>query len=142
MGVEEVIRDAFTRARDYKRDWDDYRAATSRRDQNVMPPRRDLELEPLVEILEGKRYVHAHCYRADEILMLINLADEFGFKIRTFQHVLEGYKVATEIARHGAMASAFADFWGYKMEAYDAIPYDVPIMTRHGIVSSRQFGLG
>jgi imidazolonepropionase-like amidohydrolase len=136
MGVEEVIRDAFTRARDYKRDWDEYRAAGSRREQNVMPPRRDLELEPLVEILEGKRYVHSHCYRADEILMLINLADEFGFKVRTFQHVLEGYKVATEIARHGAMASAFADFWGYKMEAYDAIPYDVPIMTRHGIVSS------
>ncbi|MGZ5434596.1 MAG: amidohydrolase family protein [Pyrinomonadaceae bacterium] len=136
MGVEEVIRDAFTRARDYKRDWDDYRAAVSRREQNVMPPRRDLELEPLVEILDGKRYVHAHSYRADEILMLITLADEFGFKIRTFQHVLEGYKVATEIARHGAMASAFADFWGYKMEAYDAIPYDVPIMTRHGVVSS------
>lgn len=136
MGVEEVIRDAFTRARDYKRDWDDYRAAVARREQNVMPPRRDLELEPLVEILEGKRYVHSHCYRADEILMLINLADEFGFKVRTFQHVLEGYKVATEIARHGAMASAFADFWGYKMEAYDAIPYDVPIMTRHGVVSS------
>ncbi|MGQ0762166.1 MAG: amidohydrolase [Acidobacteriota bacterium] len=136
MGVEEVIRDAFTRARDYQRDWDDYRAAVSRREQNVMPPRRDLELEPLVEILEGKRYVHAHSYRAEEILMLINLADEFGFKIRTFQHVLEGYKVATEIARHGAMASAFADFWGYKMEAYDAIPYAVPIMTRHGVVSS------
>ena len=136
MGVEEVIRDAFTRARDYKRDWDDYRAAVGRREQNVMPPRRDLELEPLVEILDGKRYVHAHSYRAEEILMLINLADEFGFKIRTFQHVLEGYKVATEIARHGAMASAFADFWGYKMEAYDAIPYAVPIMTRHGVVSS------
>lgn len=136
MGVEEVIREAFTRAREYKRDWDDYRAAVSRREQNVMPPRRDLELDPLVEILEGKRYVHAHCYRADEILMLINLADEFGFKIRTFQHVLEGYKVATEIARHGGMASAFADFWGYKIEAYDAIPYAVPIMTRHGVVSS------
>jgi imidazolonepropionase-like amidohydrolase len=95
-----------------------------------------LELEPLVEILEGKRFVHSHCYRADEILMLINIADEFGFKVRTFQHVLEGYKVATEIARHGAMASAFADFWGYKMEAYDAIPYDVAILTRHGVVSS------
>jgi len=136
MGVEEVIRDAFTRARDYKRDWDDYRAAVSRREQNVMPPRRDLELEPLVEILEGKRYVHSHCYRADEILMLINLADEFGFKIRTFQHVLEGYKVATEMARHGVGGSAFADFWGYKMEAYDAIPYNAAIMTRHGVVVS------
>src|SRR5215217_3123065 len=75
-----------------------YRAANARGEKNLIPPRRDLELEPLVEILEGKRYVHSHCYRADEILMLINLADEFGFKVRTFQHVLEGYKVAAEIA--------------------------------------------
>ncbi|HYE14826.1 MAG TPA: amidohydrolase [Pyrinomonadaceae bacterium] len=135
MGVEETIREAFTRARDYKRTWDEHREQ-SRSNKSLIPPRRDLQLEPLVEILEGKRYVHAHCYRADEILMLINLADEFGFKIRTFQHVLEGYKVASEIARHGAGASAFADFWGYKIEAYDAIPYNVPIMTRHGVVAS------
>jgi imidazolonepropionase-like amidohydrolase len=136
MGVEETIRDAFSRARDYKRDWDDYQAAVARREKNLVSPRRDLELEPLVEVLEGKRYVHAHCYRADEILMLISVADEFGFKIRTFQHVLEGYKVATEIARHGAGASTFADFWGYKIEAYDAIPYNSAIMVRHGIVVS------
>jgi imidazolonepropionase-like amidohydrolase len=136
MGVEETIRDAFTRARDYKRDWDDYRAATARGEKNLIPPRRDLELEPLVEVLEGKRFVHSHSYRADEILMLINVADEFGFKVRTFQHVLEGYKVASELARHGAMASTFTDFWGYKMEAYDAIPYNAAIMTRHGIVTS------
>ena len=136
MGVEETIRDAFTRARDYKRDWDEYRAATSRGEKNLIPPRRDLELEPLVEILEGKRLVHAHSYRADEILMLINLADEFGFKIKTFQHVLEGYKVASEIARHGAGASTFTDFWGYKMEAYDAIAYNAAIMVRHGVVTS------
>lgn len=133
MGVEETIRDAFTRARDYKRDWDEYRAGASRGERNLIPPQRDLELEPLVEILEGKRYVHSHCYRADEVLMLINVADEFGFKIRTFQHVLEGYKVASEMARHGAGGSAFADFWGYKMEAYDAIPYNAAIMTRHGV---------
>lgn len=136
MGVEETIRDAFTRARDYKRDWDDYRAAVARGDKNVVIPRRDLELEPLVEVLEGKRYVHSHCYRADEILMLIGVADEFGFKVRTFQHVLEGYKVAAEMARHGAGGSTFADFWGYKMEAYDAIPYNAAIMTRHGVVVS------
>jgi imidazolonepropionase-like amidohydrolase len=136
MGVEETIRDAFTRARDYKRSWDEYRAATARGEKNLIPPRRDLELEPLVEVLEGKRFVHSHCYRADEILMLIGVADEFGFKVRTFQHVLEGYKVATEIAQHGGMASTFADFWGYKMEAYDAIPYNAPIMMRHGIVVS------
>ena len=133
MGVEEVIRDAFTRARDYKRSWDEYRAASGRRQQNLMPPRRDLQLEPLVEVLEGKRLVHAHCYRADEILMLIRVADEFGFKIKTFQHTLEGYKVAKEIAQHGAGASIFADNWGYKIEAYDAIPYNAAIMTRAGV---------
>ncbi len=135
MGVEEVIRDAFTRARDYKRTWDEYRAASAK-DKNLIPPRRDLQLEPLVEILEGRRYVHAHCYIASEILMLINLADEFGFKIKTFQHVLEGYKVAKEIAAHGAGASIFADSWGYKIEAYDAIPYNAAIMTRAGVVVS------
>jgi len=132
MGVEQVIRDAFSRARDYRAEWEEYRAA-SRNNRNLIPPRRDLELEPLVEILEGRRFVHAHCYRADEILMLISLADEFGFKVRTFQHVLEGYKVASEIARHGAGASTFADFWGYKLEAYDAIPYNAAIMTRRGV---------
>ena len=77
-----------------------------------MPPHRDLKLEPLVEVLEGKRLVHAHCYRADEILMLLRVADEFGFKIRTLQHVLEGYKVAKEIAAHGAGASTFSRLVG------------------------------
>ncbi len=136
MGVEEVIRDAFTRARDYKKAWEEYRAAVGKGEKNLIPPRRDLQLEPLVEVLEGKRYVHAHCYRTDEILMLINLADEFGFKVKTFQHGLEGYKVAREIAQHGAGASIFADFWGYKIEAYDAIPYNAAILTRAGVVVS------
>lgn len=135
MGVEETIRDAFVRARDYKKTWDEYRAA-AKSDKNAIAPRRDLQLEPLVEVLEGKRYVHSHCYRADEILMLINIADEFGFKVRTFQHVLEGYKVAKEIAKHGAGASTFADFWGYKIEAYDAIAYNTAILVRHGVVTS------
>ena len=98
-----------------------------------MPPRRDLRLETLRDVLDGKVCVHAHCYRADEILMLIRVADEFGFKIRTFQHVLEGYKVASEIARHGAGVGTFADWWAYKMEAYDAIPYNAAIMASHGV---------
>lgn len=136
MGVEEVIRDAFTRARDYKRAWDEYRAKAQRNEKNLIPPRRDLQLEPLVEILEGRRMVHAHCYRADEILMLIQLADEFGFKIRTFQHALEAYKVAGEIARHGAGASIFVDQWAYKIEAYDAIPYNAAILVRAGVNTS------
>lgn len=136
MGVAEVIRDAFTRARDYKRTWDEYRAALQRNEKNLIPPRRDLQLEPLVEILEGRRLVHAHSYRSDEILMLIQIADEFGFKIRTFQHALEAYKVAREIARHGAGASIFVDQWGYKIEAYDAIPYNAAILVRAGVNTS------
>src|SRR4030095_15220562 len=124
MGVEETIREAFTKARDYKKTWDEYKAGVAKGQKNLLPPRRDLQLEPLVEILEGKRYVHAHCYIASEILMLIALADEFGFKIKTFQHVLEGYKVAKEIAAHGAGASIFADSWAYQIESYDAIPYN------------------
>ena len=136
MGVEETIREAFTKARDYKRTWDEYRAGVAKGDKNLIPPKRDLQLEPLVEVLEGKRYVHAHSYLASEILMLIGIADEFGFKVKTFQHVLEGYKVAKEIAAHGAGGSTFADSWAYKIEAYDAIPYNTAIMTRAGVVAS------
>ena len=135
MGVEFVIRDAFTRAKAYQKAWRDYEGAKGT-STDVVPPRRDLQLEPLVEILEGKRLVHAHCYRADEILMLIRLAEEMGFKIATFQHVLEGYKVAKEIAAHGAGASTFSDWWGYKIEADDAIPHNAAIMTRKGVLVS------
>jgi len=135
MGVEDVIRDAFTQARNYQVAWREYREKTARGERAV-PPARDLKLEPLVEVLEGKRFVHAHCYRQDEILMLLRVADEFGFKIRTLQHVLEGYKVAKEIADHGAGASTFSDWWAYKVEAYDAIPYNAAIMARKGVLVS------
>ena len=135
MGVADVLRDAFTRARDYQTAWAEYRTARAA-GRNVLAPRRDLELEPLVEILEGKRDVHAHSYVASEIAMLLQVADEFGFKIKTLQHILEGYKVAPEIAKHGAGASTFADMWGYKLEAYDAIPHNAAIMTRAGVVVS------
>ncbi len=135
MGVEDVIRQAFTEAREYKKEWDEYNRRKGA-EPNLVPPRRNLEIDPLVEILEGKRLVHAHCYRADEIVMLIGVAEEFGFKIRTFQHVLEGYKVAKEIAAHGAGGSTFSDWWAYKMEAYDAIPYSAAIMTKKGVVVS------
>jgi imidazolonepropionase-like amidohydrolase len=135
MGVEDVIREAFTEARVYQKEWRDYQAKVDRHEEAVQP-RRDLKLEPLVEVLEGRRYVHAHCYRADEILMLLRVADEFGFKIRTLQHVLEGYKVAKEIAAHGTGASTFSDWWAYKAEAYDAIPYNAAIMVRKGLLVS------
>lgn len=135
MGVEEVIRQSFTEAKNYQAEWMQYNERVGR-GEHPIPPRKDLRLEPLVEVLEGKRYVHAHCYRSDEILMLIRVADEMGFKIRTFQHVLEGYKVAREIAAHGAGASTFSDWWAYKIEAYDATPYNAAIMTRKGVVVS------
>ncbi|MDA2927491.1 amidohydrolase [Acidobacteria bacterium AH-259-G07] len=136
MGVEDVIRSAFMRAREYMLEWKEYKESKNTGVEPLIPPRRDLELEPLVEILKGERLVHSHCYRADEILMLIRLAENIGFKIATFQHVLEGYKVAEEIARHGAGASTFSDWWAYKVEAYDAIPYNAAIMTRKGVVVS------
>jgi len=135
MGVEDVIREAFTEANAYQQSWKDYNEKVTRGEQAVAP-RRDLKLEPLVEVLEGKRLVHSHCYRADEILMLLRVSDEFGFKIQTLQHVLEGYKVAKEIAEHGTGASTFSDWWAYKLEAYDAIPYNTAIMTRKGVIVS------
>jgi imidazolonepropionase-like amidohydrolase len=131
MGVEDVIRQAFNDAKIYQQEWKQYQQT-----KKGPPPRRDLKLEPLVEVLEGKRFVHAHCYRADEILMLLRLAEEYGFKIRTLQHVLEGYKVAKEIAAHGAGASTFSDWWSYKVEAFDAIPYNAAIMLRKGVLVS------
>jgi imidazolonepropionase-like amidohydrolase len=134
MGVEFVIRDAFTRAKAYQKAWKDYEKAKASGD--ALPPRRDLQLEPLVEILEGMRLVHAHAYRADEILMLMRLAEEMGFKIATFQHVLEGYMVAKEMAAHGAGGSTFSDWWAYKVEAADAIPHNAAIMHRKGVLVS------
>ena len=135
MGVLDTIRDAFAEAVAYKKQWDDYnrRKAAGER---VLPPRRDLKLDPLVEVLEGKRYVHVHCYVSDEILGMIRVANEFGFKVRTWQHVLEGYKIAPELAAYGAGASTFSDWWAYKMEAYDAIPYNAALMTQKGVIVS------
>ncbi len=136
MGVEALLRDAFTRAQEYQREWSAYesaRAGTRRGQAAPVPPRRDLQLDALVEILEGKRLVHAHSYRADEILMMLGIAKEFGFTVASFQHVLEGYKVANELAASGSGASTFADNWAYKMEAWDAIPHNMAIMADRGV---------
>lgn len=132
MGVEDVIRQAFTEARNYRNAWRDYDEKV-KRGEHALPPRKDLKIEPLVEVLDGKRLVHAHCYRADEILMMLKLGDEFGFRIHALIHVLEGYKVAKEIAEHKAGATAFSDWWAYKMEAADAIPYNAAIMLKKGV---------
>ena len=132
MGVQDVIRQAFLDAGAYLAEWDAYRAGDGLRPA----PRRDLKLERLGEVLRGERWVHAHSYRGDEILQLLRLAEEFGFTIRTLQHVLEGYKVADEIAAHGAGASTFSDWWAYKVEAFDAIPHNAALMTERGVLVS------
>jgi len=126
MGVETIIRDRFNAARRYARQ-------AERGDPTF---RRDLELEPLAEILAGERLIHCHSYRQDEILMLARLAGEYGFTIGTFQHVLEGYKVAEVIEQHALGASAFSDWWAYKVEVQDAIPHNGAIMHEVGVVVS------
>ncbi len=131
MGTMEVIRDAFRRARDYKQEWDDFRAKKTK-----VPPRVDEELQPLVEILEGKRIVHCHGYRSDEHLNILRMAEEFGFRVGTLQHGLEAYKIAPEIAKHGAGVSIFTDSWSYKLEAYDNTPYNAYILWKNGVTVS------
>lgn len=131
MGVMDVIRQAFIDAEQYRADMEAWET-----NPVGIPPRRDLKLDALAEILDGRRMVHAHSYRADEILQLLRLAEEFGFQIATFQHVLEGYRVADEIAAHGAGASTFSDWWAYKVEAYEAIPYNAALMSERGVTVS------
>jgi imidazolonepropionase-like amidohydrolase len=131
MGVVETMRDALLRARDHKLAWEDFRTGKAK-----VQPRKDLELEPLIEVLEGKRLIHAHGYRSDEHLNLMLLADEFGIRIATLQHGLEAYKIAPEIARRGTGVSIFIDSWGYKLEAYDSIPYNAYILWKNGVVVS------
>ncbi|MFO7893216.1 MAG: amidohydrolase family protein [Longimicrobiales bacterium] len=133
QGVEGIYVQAFNAARAYEEVWERYRE--NRRDFRV-PPRRDLRLEALVDILNGRIRVQAHSYRADETLMLMDVAERFGFTIDGFVHILEGYKVADEVARHGAYATTFSDWWQYKLEAFDAIPYNAAILHEHGVHTS------
>ncbi|MEK6325211.1 MAG: amidohydrolase family protein [Acidobacteriota bacterium] len=135
MGVEQTIREAFMKAKDYMREWQEYDAKKSN-DKTAIAPRRDLAMDALVEILQGTRMVHSHSYRDDEILMLLNLSDEMGFHVQTLQHVLEGYKVAKEMAAHKTGGSTFSDWWAYKLEAYDAIPYNAALMASRGVIVS------
>lgn len=132
MGVEQIIRDALLAAQTYRQQWQTY-SRNAQAQRSKVPPRRDLEMDALVEVLEGQRFVHSHSYRQDEILMLIRIAEDFGFTIGAFQHVLEGYKVADHIAEHSAGASTFSDWWAYKFEVIDAIPYNGTLMARVGV---------
>ena len=134
MGVESVIERAFEEGRAYRAVWNEYNKAkaTKRAEELGPPPRVDLRLEALAGILDGSIKIHSHCYRSDEILMLLRTAQKYGVRVQSLQHVLEGYKVAAEIAAHGASASTFSDWWAYKIEAYDAIPFNAALLTEAG----------
>ncbi len=131
MGVEQLVRDAFEAAGEYRR-----RQLAWRQKPAGLPPRVDLELEALAEVLEGTRLIHCHSYRQDEILALLRTCEAYGVRIGTLQHILEGYKVADQIARHGAGASSFSDWWAYKYEVWDAIPYNGALLHKQGVVVS------
>ena len=133
MGVAALIEDRLVAGREYRESLERYAALSEWERARTMPPRRDLELEALGEIVAGERWIHCHSYRQDEILMLARLAQAFGFKIGTFQHVLEGYKVAEEIAEAAVGASTFSDWWAYKFEVVDAIPHNATLMSDVGV---------
>ena len=135
LGVEATLNRAFLEALDYRRQWQEYDRAKQQPGvdpDRILPPRRDLRLEALAGILSGEKFIHSHCYRADEILMLLRVAENHGIRVWSLQHVLEGYKVAPEIVKHGASCSTFADWWAYKVEAFDAIPHNAALLHEAG----------
>jgi imidazolonepropionase-like amidohydrolase len=136
MGVEQVFYDAFIRAKEYERAHADFNKLTGKAKERAIAPRRDLELDALVEILNKKRFISCHSYVQSEINMLMHVGDSMGFKVNTFTHILEGYKVADKMKAHGAGGSTFSDWWAYKYEVHDAIPYNAAIMNNMGIVTA------
>ncbi len=133
MGNFAVQRQALVDAQGYMREWDDYNAKVKRGEKDARPPKRDLKLEALADVLRGKLLVQIHCYRADEFLTEMAMAREFGYKVRAFHHALESYKVADKIAAEGVAIATFADWWGYKEEAWDAIPWNAVLSMRKGV---------
>jgi N-acetylglucosamine-6-phosphate deacetylase len=136
MGVETLMRDRFAAAKEHRDAHARWRSMDAAARAGTMPPRPDLELDALAEVVGGTRLVHCHSYRQDEIGMMLRVAEEAGFRVATLQHVLEGYKVADEIARHGAGASSFSDWWAYKVEVMDAIPWNGQMLWKAGVVTS------
>ncbi len=133
MGNFAVQREALVQAQDYMREWDNYNEKVKRADKDATPPRHDLKLEALADVLRGKIMVQIHIYRADEMLTEIAMAKEFGYKIRAFHHALEAYKVADQIAANNIAIATFSDWWGYKQEAWDAIPWNAVMAMRKGV---------
>ena len=135
MGVEQVFREAFSKAQLYKADWDKYNKEKSTNPKAVAPE-YNLRMETMVDIIEGDIIVHCHSYRADEILMLLGVLKDFGISKICFQHVNEGFKIAPELAAFGASASVFADWWAYKFEVYYSTAYNAAILTKNGVLTS------
>ena len=133
MGNFAVQRAALQEAREYMRDWDEYNAKAQKGDKEAKAPKKDLKLEALADVLRGKLLVQIHCYRADEFLTEMAIAKEFGYKVRAFHHGLEVYKVADKVAAEGVGLATFADWWGYKHEAFDAIPWNAVMSMRKGV---------
>jgi imidazolonepropionase-like amidohydrolase len=133
MGNFAVQRQALVEAQDYMREWDSYNEKVKRGDKDASPPKRDLKLEALADVLRGKIMVQIHIYRSDEMLTEIAMAKEFGYKIRAFHHALEAYKVADQLAENNIAIATFADWWGYKQEAWDAIPWNATMSMRKGV---------
>lgn len=137
LGVEATLNRAFLEAIDYRREWQEYNKAVAAipagEPNRLLAPRRDLRLEALADIVEHQKFIHSHCYRSDEILMLLRVASGLGIRVWSLQHVLEGYKVAPEIAAHGASCSTFGDWWAYKVEAFDAIPHNAALLQEAGV---------
>ncbi|MEO0899982.1 MAG: amidohydrolase family protein [Bacteroidota bacterium] len=129
MGVEMVYVDGFTRALEYGEKWKAYKANPA----STEVPRQDLALDALLEIINKERFITCHSYVQSEITMLMRVAERFGFRVNTFTHILEGYKVADKMAKHGVGGSSFADWWGYKFEVYEAIPYNATLMAAQGV---------
>ena len=133
MGNFEVMRQSFVEAREYMRQWDDYEAKVKKGDRDATPPKKDLKLEALADVLRGKLLVQIHCYRADEFLTEMAIAKEFGYKIRAFHHAVEAYKVADKIAENGVAIATWPDWWGFKYEAWDGIPWNAAISLHKGV---------
>lgn len=133
MGVEQVLTDAFQRASDYQNQWKEAEANNKKKGATPMVVRRDLELDALVEIMNKKRFITCHSYVQSEITATMRVAEKYGFPVNTFTHILEGYKVADKMKAHGANASTFSDWWEYKMEVIDAIPYNATLMSKVGL---------
>jgi len=133
MGNFAVQREALVQAQDYMREWDAYKEKVKRADKDATPPKHDLKLEALADVLRGKLMVQIHCYRADEMLTEMAMAKEFGYKIRAFHHALEAYKVADQLAANNVAIATFSDWWGYKQEAWDAIPWNATLSMRKGV---------